>query len=290
MTAALVAIALLPATLSLGACTATDATAKDLTALPEGVTVDIYQNRIDYAEHKIEVAVANDSRHSFEVRSLSFSSPRFHPAVDYERAPSTVRAGTSTDFRLLLPLADCHATSDTPTVVIGFAVGDRTGHVSLSPKDRIGQLPTIAAEDCRGDAVAAVATISAAQAVRYTSVGGVKTAILDFTATPTGAGGLLTLDDVRGTVLLGALNPATGVVGDTVPLGIDVGDATQPVTFSLTLVPARCDPHVVLEDKRGTFFTFTVTTSLDTGRIFVGVSDDVRIELYDYVGERCGWT
>ncbi len=288
--AVLAVVAAAPLGLGLTACTQLPSNGQDLTSLPTGISIDVYQSRIDYSEHKIEVAVANASSQALEVLALSFSSPTFLPVANYERAPSTVRPGTTTDFRLLLPLATCHAASHDPSVHIDFTFGDQHGSVTLSPQDRLGQLPSIAAEDCRGDAVAAVATITAANAVRYVSVDGAKTAVLDFTATPTGAGGLLTIDDGRGTVLLGAVNQKTGVVGDTVPLGLDIGDSSQPVTFSLTLVPARCDPHVVLEDKRGTFFTFTVTTTLDTGRIYVGVSDDVRIELYDYVGERCGWS
>jgi len=270
------------------------------TTLPRGVTVDVYQGRFDYADHALEVAVANATTLPFTVLALSFSSPTFTPPVNYERAPTTIQPGDTVNLRLLLPPADCSASSGEPRVHVRYVFGEAAGSATkdtpatavadLTPRDRMGQLPTIAAEDCRDDAVAAVATIEPATALRYVTLAGQQTAVLDFTATPTGAGGLLMIDDVRGTVLVGALDPANGKVGDTVPLGLDIGRATSPVTFSLTLVPARCDPHVVVEDKRGTFFTFTVTTKLDTGRIFIGVNDAVRVELYDYVGRRCGWS
>ncbi len=290
----LVVAVLLPFGLALASCTQQAPTERH-SELPSGITVDVYQSRIDYSEHKLEVAVTNSSTKQFTVLALSFSSPVFRPAVDYERAPTTVRPGTTTDLRLLLPPADCSAAPGTPTVRLRFAFGEaggdiETGAVALAPHDRMGQLPVIAAEDCRDGAVAAVATIAPASAIRYTTLAGEKTAILDFTVTPTGDGGLLTIDDVRGTVLLGALDPTTGRIGDTVPLDLSVVSTTTPIMFSVTLVPARCDPHVVLEDKRGTFLTFTVTTKLDTGRIFIGVSDDVRIQLYDYVSSRCGWS
>ena len=278
------------ATLLLSGTVVAGCSSGELTRLPHGVNIDVYQSRIDYAEHKLEVAVANTTNTPFEILALSFSSPVFTPAATYDRAPTTVRPGLTTDFRLLLPLARCDATSGTLTVSLRFSVDGRQGAAKLTPKDRIAQLPSIAAEDCRDNAVSTVAKIAPATAVHYATVDGQKAAVLDFTATPTGAGGILTIKDVRGTVLLGARDPATGRIGDTVPLGIDLSKATMPVTFSLTLLPARCDPHVVLEDKRGTFFSFTVTTALDTGRIFIGVSDGVRIQLYDYVGSRCGWT
>ena len=52
-----------------------------MTELPPGVTIDVYQSRIDYSEHKLEVAVANGGE-------------------TYERAPTTIRPGTTTDLRL----------------------------------------------------------------------------------------------------------------------------------------------------------------------------------------------
>lgn len=271
--------------LVLGGCSSPEAT-----TLPSGISIDVYQSRIDYSEHKLEVAVTNSTVIPFEVLALSFRSPVFSPAVQYDRAPTTVRAGTTTDFRLLLPPARCDVKSGAPTVVVRFSSNGLEGRTTMTPGDRIHQLPSIAAEDCRAGAVAAVASIVPSSKLRFVTIHGTKAAVLDFTATPTGAGGLLKINDVRGTVLLGARNPSTGVIGDTVPIGIDLSNATKNVTFSLTLLPARCDPHVVLEDKRGTFFTFTVTTALDTGRIFIGVSDDVRIQLYDFVGSSCGWT
>ncbi len=278
-------LAMVAGTTALAGCTPAQ-----LSALPAGITVDVYQNRIDYSEHKIEVAVANASHTPFTVTALSFSSPVFAPAVAYRKAPTTVRPHTATDFRLRLPRANCsEGLSTAPRVHLEFTFDQSHGALTFSPHDRMGQLPKIVAEDCRGAAVDAVASITPASALRYTTIDGVKAGILDFEVTPTGAGGTLTIDDVRGTVLVGARNPVTGTVGDTVPLGIDAGAAKQPLHFSLTLVPARCDPHVVLEDKRGTFFTFTVTTKVDTGRIFIGVNDDVRIALYELVGDDCGW-
>lgn len=258
--------------------------------LPAGVAIDVYQSRIDYSEHKLEVALRNDSAMPVEVLALSFSSPAFPPSVDYERAPTVVRPGTTTDFRLLLPPADCRAEDPDPRVVVRFSFDGQERTVTMRPDDRLGQLPTVVAEDCRGQAVAGVASIFVGDTLRYGVVDGRRAVLVDVLATPTGEGGTLRIDDVRGTVLLDLLDPETGAVGTTVPLGLDLGAADRPVRFTLTLVAARCDPHVVLEDKRGTFFPLTVTTQRDTGRIYLGVSDAQRSELYDFVGESCGWS
>ena len=258
-------------------------------SLPDGIAVDVFQGRFDIADHMLEVAVANKTSDDFVVTALSFSSPAFHPASAYTRAPTTIVAGSATNLRLLLPLADCQATHGLPKVSMAFEFRGASGSATVSPVDRIGQLPSVAAEDCRAETVRSVATIAPSGIIRYATITSKRVALLDITVTPTGNGGALRLDDVRGTVLLGLLNTVTGTIGDTVNLGMDVGAARGPATVTLVLVPARCDPHVVLEDKRGTFFTFTVTTRQDTGRIFVGVSDAERIELYDFVGAVCGW-
>lgn len=259
------------------------------TTLPPGVSIDVYQGRFDYADHTLEIAVANHGTEPLEIESAEFSSPAFSPAAEYTRVPTTVRPATSTDLKVLLPPAVCAAEPGDPVVTIRFTMGDALYRVTMNPNDRMGQLTKIAAEDCRDEFVAEVATIEAASEFTETVIDGRPAAYLEFTATPTGRGGTLTIDNVRGSPLVSLRDPATGVVGETVPLGLDIGAATEPVRFTLTLVPARCDPHVVQEDKRGTFFTVTVTTRHDTGIIYLGVSDAVRSALYDFVASSCGW-
>lgn len=259
------------------------------TVLPPGVSIDIYQGRFDYADHTLEIAIANRGEAPLEVQSAEFSSPAFTPAATYTRAPTTVRPGTSTDLKVLLPPAVCVAEPGDPVIAIRFVIGDALYRVTMNPDDRMGQLPKIAAEDCRDEFVAEVATIEPASGFTVTTIDGRPAAYLEFTATPTGRGGTLMIDNVRGSPLVSLRDPTTGVVGETVPLGLDIGAATEPVPFTLTLVPARCDPHVVQEDKRGTFFTFTVTTRQDTGVIYLGVTDAVRSTLYDFVALSCGW-
>lgn len=275
--------------LLLSGCTVPPERTTALDRLPTGISVDVYQSRIDGAEHKLEVAVTNHSDLPFEVLGATFSSPAFPPAVDYTRAPTTVRPGTTTDLRVLLPPADCAATPGQATVGLHFVFDGVEGEAEVSANDRMGQLATVAAEDCRDEVVAEVASIEPAPQFTPTTIDGRPAALLDFVVTPTGNGGTLTIDNVRGSPLVSLRDPHTGVVGETVPLELDIGRATTPTTFTLTLMAARCDPHVVLEDKRGTFFTFTVTTRQDTGVIFIGVDDTMRGALYDFVASACGW-
>jgi len=69
---------------------------------------------------------------------------------------------------------------------------------------------------------------------------------------------------------------------------LTVDAASSPSTIRLLVVPARCDPHAVAEDKRGTFFPLEVQTSEGaSGRIYVPVSDEVRASLYEFFGDYC---
>ena len=255
--------------------------------LPAGISIDVYQSRFDYGEHKLEVSIRNSTDRPFEVRSLEFSSPSFASATTYERTPSTVRANTTTDFRLLLPATDCRAAAGAPLVRLAYSFGGEVATISTVPKDRLGQLPRIRAEDCREDEVHRVATITPTSPIEYATIDGKRVARIEFTVTPTGAGGTLVIEDVRGTVLLGLVDENTGSTTDVVPLGLDVGASRSPLAFTLVVAPARCDAHATAEDKRGTFFPFTVRTRQGEGRLYIGLNDAQRTELYAFVRAAC---
>lgn len=56
-----------------------------MTELPPGVTIDVYQSRIDYSEHKLEVAVANGTKHTNAHRPPfgQARQPTSGPTIDY---------------------------------------------------------------------------------------------------------------------------------------------------------------------------------------------------------------
>jgi hypothetical protein len=105
---------------------------------------------------------------------------------------------------------------------------------------------------------------------------------------PTPEAGSLTIHFAKGTVLLSLVDP-TGLPIYQQDLELDFDAATAASVIPLRIIPNRCDAHAIAEDKRGTFFAFEVSTSDDAaGRLFVGVSDDVRASLYEYYAEYCG--
>ncbi len=243
---------------------------------------------MDYAEHKIEVAVHNDSEVDFTVLALTFGSAAFDPQATYERAPSTITPGSTTNLRLVLPKPRCDVDPGKLKVTVSFEHDGRLGTASTSPQDRLNQLPELIASDCRESAMLKVANISVADHLGTQTLNGEKVGVIEITFTPTGAGGKLVLEDVRGTVLLSLRNANGPVELDTIQLGMDIGAATSPVIYDLLVVPARCDPHAVAEDKVGTLFRFHVVTDRDTGLFTLAVSDQVRGELYRFVSDWCG--
>jgi len=70
-----------------------------------------------------------------------------------------------------------------------------------------------------------------------------------------------------------------------VALTVDGRSQTSAVT--LTLVPARCDPHAVAEDKRGTVFPLRVSVDGTSGTVYVAADAEVKAALYDFVRAAC---
>ena len=107
---------------------------------------------------------------------------------------------------------------------------------------------------------------------------------LPVTMTPTGE-----RDDVRfggfeSTVLLRQAE------GSPVEVDEPLGPGDPPVEAVMRLVPARCDPHALAEDKVGTLIGVTVLADdLPAGTSFhLPLEDPVRTALYDFVRAACG--
>lgn len=254
--------------------------------LPTGVTVSVFQNRFDYGVRQLELKVSNDTDAPVTVTRATLESSRFATPAVWDR-PQVVPAGAARDLKVQLtePLCD-EPVSD--VVLLEFTLADgSTGSARLEPSDETGRLDAINAEDCLGLAVAAIADIHAAETVEWAPGAG-SPAALDILVTPTGAPGELTVHFAKGTVLL-SLVDGTGARAYDVPVEVQFDAETPAGIIRLLLVPNRCDPHAVAEDKRGTFFPLEVETSDGAaGRIFVPVSNEVRSTLYTFFGDFCG--
>lgn len=256
--------------------------------LPAGVTVELQQLRSDVAARQAQVVVTNDTDETLVIGSLSLDDPRFAGAVSrVAERDSTISAGRSVGIRVQLPPVACDDASDAadPTIELDYTLGDTGGHASVPIEDPLGFVPPLHERECR------VVLLSAAADVAFTgfepSPAG-EPAVLELTVTPTGEGGA-GIRSIQTTNLL--TFAATG--GDTadahaIDVELEPGEV-EPVVVDLPLVPLRCDPHAVQEDKRGTIFDLEVEIGGEPGEIELAASEDMRGRMLTWVADWCGF-
>ena len=65
---------------------------------------------------------------------------------------------------------------------------------------------------------------------------------------------------------------------------------TDAVTMvAVPIVPLRCDPHAVMEDKRGTVFNVLVDVDGASGVVEVAAPEAMRGEILRWVADWCGF-
>jgi hypothetical protein len=260
-----------------------------LDALPHGVTVGIQQNRDDYGPRRLQIKISNDSDQSITVTRAMLESSVFATESSTTRT-SEIPDGATRDLRVALGETVCaRATPEEVRVRVEFMTADgRTGEATVTPGDRYGAIARVHAQDCLEQTTLAIVDIAPAGLLRVVDVAGIPTAQLDFAITPRGpssAPGSVTVESIGRTVLLRP--PAT----DSWPVGATYTALGQPSSITLDIVPNNCNTHTVAEDKRGTFFPFQVSTDAGgEGTFYVGVTDAVRGQIYDYIAhDYCRW-
>ena len=255
--------------------------------LPPGVTVSVFQNRFDYSLRQLEIKVSNGTDAAITVSSATFESTRFVEPAVWDR-PQQIPSGSARDLKVQLPDPRCDDAEPVDTVALEVVLSDgTTASATLTPEDEQGRVDTINDGDCLEASVAAVAAITPAEELSWTP-GAHSPATLDLTVTPTGAEGTATILEAKGTVLL-ALTDAQGAPVTVQPVNLVVDAEALAGSIRLSIVPNRCDPHAVEEDKRGTFFPLDVETGDGrSGTVYIAVSDDVRRGLYEFYADYCG--
>ncbi|MCS5724237.1 hypothetical protein N1028_17625 [Herbiconiux sp. CPCC 203407] len=270
----------------------------------DGLALSILQNRPDYATRTLQLSIGNEGDAPLTVVSAHFESTQFATAVDYP-GPVEVPAGLVRQLPVPLGASVCPAPAD-PTPMLTVGVTDATGAertVAATPADPFGVLPRIAQEDCFEHEVSAIAALRLDDRLRIEGSGpdGVArlTLHVEPAARPTASGSpaSLTLDGAASTILLEPAAPATDADaapadggGAGWPLGISVARGHGPTSITLDAVPARCDPHAIAEDKRGTVLPVAVTLADGTeGTVHVSPSDELRLALYAFIASTCGF-
>lgn len=250
--------------------------------LPDGLSVVVYQPRPDVSLGQFAIQVVNDGDAAVEVIAATLSSPDFVDDVVWTGDGSTVLAGRKLDLRVPVPAIDC--TGETaPVVRLSTDEGSPSELTEVAVSDPYGLLPRLHAEQCVGQAIAAIATLTPREVI---VPAGQEPAVLVLDVEPTGAAGSIEIAGVRGTTLL---QPAdAGVSTPELDLGFVVS-AESPPELRVPLLPNRCDAHALAEDKVGTIIPFLVDVGHDEPvRWMVILPDDLKGALYGYYAAYCG--
>lgn len=255
-------------------------------AAPPSLTVDVTQGRTDRDARVIVMDVTNTGDSPIRLISAELDTPQFVNAAVWSRG-TTLAPGLTVSLRA--PLSDpvCPLEDDSaPTVTIDYETENGAGSTTLEPSQSTGMLAIIGRDDCISVLAAQHAEIRVADTVDWTP-GAHQPALLELLIGPTGAEGSLGITDARSTILL-SLVDETGATVEALPLGLTVTAASAEQRITLRLVPARCDPHAIAEDKRGTIMVLEVETSDGArGTAYYSSSDDVKASLYAYVTDYC---
>ncbi len=148
------------------------------------------------------------------------------------------------------------------SVTFDYSTGGDPVEVTVPLPDPVGFVAPLHERECRAAQLAKAAGLAF---TGFTPSAAGAPATLELDCPPTGAAAAV-LSGIQTTNLL-TFAQAAGDTADTYPLDLAVTAAdTAPVVVSLPLVPLRCDPHAVQEDKRGTIFTLDVELDGDSGR------------------------
>ncbi|MEL7978190.1 hypothetical protein AAG589_20150 [Isoptericola sp. F-RaC21] len=297
---------------ALAACTTPGDDTEPLPAdVAPALTAALRQDRTQYADRTAALHVVNGSDRAVTLLGGTLDAPGFGPSTpDGDPRARTLAPGAGRDVRLRLGEVDCDADAPEPltgaaaqttpvaTATVRLAPGELTTDprdaasdadggtaVQVDVTDPLGRLSAVHAEACAERLVAsgvALRVTGVESATVRTADGEAPGGRLTLAVDPVPGGPPVRLVEITGTTLL---TPAAGDAwtGDDL-----AGQADGQVV--LDLVPARCDPHVVAEDKRGTFLP--VHAEVDGAPqpvVHVPMTDEQRAATYDLVRDACGW-
>ena len=264
--------------LALAACTPQPAAPSEL---PAGVEVELFQLRSDVAERGAQVRVINGSDTDLVVTSLTFADDWFAGESVRDRV-STVPAGRTVDLRFALPESECEdepdAASRTSQVTLELEGG---GSATVDVADPLGFTTLIHEKECLRHDLARVATL---EWTAFTPSAAPLPAELQLSITPAGGAETAELVEVQTTNLLQFADAPTRFA-----LALPVRGTDAASVVSVPLVPLRCDPHAVMEDKRGTVFDVLVEVDGASGVIEVAAPEAMRGEILRWVADWCGF-
>jgi len=272
--------------LALTGCAASPQSPESAPTLPAGAVVELQQLRSDVAGRQAQVHLENGGDAPLTVGEVRVEDARFDgPAIRVIAGRvSTVPPGGTVDIRVQLPPVDCTAPDDGEAHVVLELTGDAAStEVTASAADPLGFLAELHARECL------LERVTDAAAVAFTgfepSAPGAPAA-LELTVSPTGDGAV-TIEGIGRTNLIDFAG-ATSEEVHALDIEVAEGDA-GPIVVQIPIVPFRCDPHAVQEDKRGTIFDLAVELEGEPGSVELFVGEEMRGRILTWVASWCGF-
>jgi len=267
----------------LGACSPSVAAVD----LPDGVSVELVQLRSDVAGRTAQVRVINESDLDLTVSSLTVEDPRFDVVGTRDKV-TVIEAGRTVALRFELPPVSCTSADGEPvpdegeasvTLLYDTADGSFTSTAPLV--EPLGFVPRLHDRECLRQQLTSVVDL---QWTGFTPSESGVPAALTLGLAPSGTGTAV-IAGIRTTNLL----KFTVDGDDDLVLDATAGASDDPSSIDVPLVPWRCDPHAVQEDKRGTVFTVDVEVDGRSGPIEVAASEKLRADILTWVAQWCGF-
>lgn len=243
------------------------------------LSASLMQNRSDVTARIGQLQLTNEGTGPVELGSLAIIDPRFvSPIEPIARETRTLKPGSGVNVRVLLPPVACDTSDAEPR--LKFTYGPSDAEASVAVSDPLGFVTAMHTRECDAAALAKIAEVRFGA---FEPSSAHEPADLMLEVTPTGSGSA-TLVALHATPLL--MFPA-GEMSFPLDLAISSGESTVRLV-RIPIVPGRCDPHAVAEDKLGTRFTFDVDLDGESKQVQLFVGEELRGEILRWVSQWCG--
>lgn len=251
------------------------------TAWPDGLTAYVDQTRLQRNTGEAFVRLVNDTGSAIEVSRLEVSSDRFRARWTGEEP-----VDPEMDFDFDMPRGMCGEGGDADLTITWREAGEGEWHTSTgTAEDRYANIDRLLDRDCAERTLTGAAEITVGEP-RVEGAGKQSVLVLPVTFTPTEKAPEVTFAGWEGTVLF---QLASGT--PTWPRSAPHPMTGEPTTLELRVLPARCDPHALADDKVGSLFRVHVggPGMPEEAAYFLPLSKPQKAALYDFLPVHCGW-
>lgn len=253
----------------------------ELTPAPEGVVVHIDQSRIQRNGRLMFLRVENNTQQQISIREYRLTSPRFTD-VSWS-GDEEIGATYETDLEFTMPPGRCGGTIDAVVELTYRVNGGADRRSRLPADDRYGNALDFADRDCTQHTLESAANLKVGTPV-VEGTGRNSVLNVPVTMTPTGKRSDVRFAGFGDTTLFRQTSES--------PAAVDVPLGGPAVNLTMQIVPARCDAHVLAEDKVGRLFAVKVIADglAPDASYFLPLSTPQRKAMYSFFRSHCSLT